>query len=66
MNTSGFTCKSTGDGERLVYFSVPHDTGWRAYINGKEAEIFTVNGGMMGIVVPNGVAEIEFEFLPPA
>ena len=65
MNTSGFTCKSSGDGERLVYFSVPHDTGWRAYINGKETEIFTVNGGMMGIVVPDGVAEIEFEFLPP-
>lgn len=65
MNTSGFTCKSTGDGERLVYFSVPYDSGWRAYINGEEAEIFTVNGGMMGIVVPNGVAEIEFEFLPP-
>lgn len=65
MNTSGFTCKTAGNGERLVYFSIPHDNGWRAYINGKETEIFTVNGGMMGVVVPSGTSEIEFKFTPP-
>lgn len=65
MNTSGFTCISEGVDERLVYFSIPHDSGWSAYINGEKTEIFTVNGGMMGVVVPDGTAEIEFRFIPP-
>lgn len=65
MNTEGFTCVTEGEDERFIYFSIPHDSGWRAYVNGKETEIFTVNGGMMGIIVPDGTAEIEFRFIPP-
>lgn len=65
MNTEGFSAVSEGDDERLVYFSVPRDNGWTAYINGKETDIYTVNGGMMGIIVPAGRAEIEFKFMPP-
>ncbi len=65
MNTAGFSAVSQGDKERLVYFSIPNDNGWTAYINGKETEIYTVNGGLIGIVVPEGTNEIQFEFMPP-
>ncbi len=65
MTSSGFTAKSSGDKERLIFFSVPHDNGWKAYINGKETEILTVNGGLMGIVVPPGDCDIEFTFTTP-
>lgn len=65
MNSAGFRAVSQGSKTRLVYFSVPHDNGWTAYINGKETEIYTLNGGLMGIVVPEGKAEIEFKFVPP-
>ncbi len=65
MTSSGFTAKSNGDKERLIFFSIPHDNGWKAYINGNETEIHTINGGLMGIVVPAGESEIEFRFTTP-
>ncbi len=65
MDTKGFTATTSDDKERLVYFSVPHDSGWTAYINGEETEIYTINGGMMGIVAPEGTSNIEFKFVPP-
>ncbi len=65
MDTKGFTATANGGKERLIYFSVPHDNGWTAYINGQETEIYTINGGMMGIVAPKGNSSIEFKFVPP-
>lgn len=65
MTSKGFTAVTEGDNERLIYFSIPHDNGWKAYVNGKETEIFTVNGGMMGIIVPVGESSIEFSFKTP-
>lgn len=65
MDTSGFKAVSDGESKRLVYFSIPHDNGWSACVNGKKTEIHTVNGGMMGVVVPAGRAEIEFRFAVP-
>ena len=62
ITSSGFTAASNSEKEHLVFFSVPHDNGWKAYINGKETEILTLNGGLMGIVVPGGENSIEFEF----
>lgn len=63
---SGFTAAASGDRTRLIYFSVPHDNGWIAYVNGEETPIYTVNYGMMGIVVPPGQeVRIEFRFRPP-
>ncbi len=65
LTSSGFTAVSDGEKERLVFFSIPHDNGWKAYINGKETEILTINGGLMGIIVPAGESCIEFEFTTP-
>lgn len=65
VNSEGFTATSNGNKERLIYFSIPHDRGWKAYVNGKEKEILTLNGGMMGIIVPEGESEIVFTFTTP-
>lgn len=65
MTSSGFTATTKGSKERLLFFSIPHDNGWTAYINGKETEIFTVNGGLMSIIVPEGECNIEFKFVTP-
>lgn len=37
---------------------------WRAYIDGKETEIYRVNHDFRGIVVPKGNHKIEFKYLP--
>lgn len=65
MTGSGFTATVYGNKERLIYFSVPNDNGWKAYLNGKEVEIYTINGGMMGVVAPSGKANFEFKFITP-
>lgn len=65
MDSSGFRAVSEGDNRRLVYFSVPNDTGWNITVNGKETDIVEVNGRMIGLIVPAGKAEIEAKFVPP-
>lgn len=65
MDSTGFSASTTSDHRRIIYFSIPHDNGWTAKINNEETKIYTLNGGMMGIIVPEGTAEIEFTFNPP-
>lgn len=65
MDSAGFKASITSDHERLIYFSIPNDKGWTATINNEEVKIYTINGGMMGVVVPVGTANIEFSFAPP-
>lgn len=65
MNSSGFKAVSEGNKERLVYFSIPNDTGWQVKVNGKDTDIVEINGRMIGIIVPPGRADIEADFVPP-
>lgn len=65
MDSTGFSAVSLGENRRLVYFSVPNDTGWKITVNGKATDIVEVNGRMIGLIVPAGMAEIEAKFVPP-
>ena len=38
--------------------------GWTATIDGKETNIYEVNHGFRGIIVPQGVHEVKLTFLP--
>ncbi len=62
---SGFKATVTRSEESLVFFSVPFDKGWTAYVNGKEAEIVKANVGFMAVNVGEGVSQIEFKFKTP-
>jgi hypothetical protein len=39
-------------------------TGWSAYIDDNKTEIYRVNHGFMGIVVPKGKHSVEFKYAP--
>lgn len=65
INSSGFKAVSEGNKERLVYFSIPNDTGWQVKVNGKDTDIVEINGRMIGVIVPPGRADIEADFVPP-
>ncbi len=43
-------------------FKIP--TGWKAFVDDKETEIYQTNHGFMGIVVPKGKHKIEFSYAP--
>lgn len=64
FNNDGFTATADLQAENLLFFSVPYDRGFTAYIDGKETEIEKVDGGLMAIDVPQGEHEIEFIYRP--
>ena len=52
--------------DNLLFFSVPYDEGWTAYVNGKVTEIEKVNIGFMAVMVKgNSKSEIEFRYTTP-
>ncbi len=64
-DNKGFTARVKRDSENLVFFSVPYDKGWTAYVNGKAVEIEKVNAGFMAVKVDAGNSEIRFNYSTP-
>nr|HRC86773.1 YfhO family protein [Thermoanaerobaculia bacterium] len=54
-----------GTGRRLLASSVPGPEGWQASAAGQRLPTLAVNGAYLGVVVPSGVAEVEFDYTPP-
>lgn len=65
QTSDGFECKIILHQPNLVYFSVPYDEGFTAYVNGKETEIEKVNYGMSAVYAPEGDNTITFEYRTP-
>ncbi len=61
----GFECKIMLNQDNLVFFSVPYDKGFTAYVNGQEAEIEKVNYALSAVYVPAGDNEIVFSYKTP-
>ena len=63
----GFNAEFINAGnDNLLFFSVPYDEGWTAYVNGEEAEIEVVDIGFMAVRVPgHTTSEIEFRYKTP-
>lgn len=63
-STRGFTATAHMEKENALFFSVPYEKGFTAYVDGVETDIAVVDAGFMAVVVPEGVHTIEFKFLP--
>lgn len=48
----------------LVVFADLWDTGWHAYLNGKEAPILRTDHAIRGVVAPSGTVNLEFRYEP--
>ena len=64
-NSEGFNAKISLDKSKLVFFSVPYDDGWKAYVNGKPADVIRANFGFMAVKCDSGENEITFEYETP-
>ena len=63
--TKGFKSTITMDKANLVFYSVPYDDGWKAYVNGKEVDVERVNSGFVAVWAEEGANEIEFVYETP-
>lgn len=65
IGKNSFTASVTRQKDTLVFFSIPYDKGWTAYVNGKETVIEKVNAGFMAVPVRGGTSEIVFKYTTP-
>lgn len=53
----------TSTGNNLLFISeIYYPVGWKAYIDGKETEIFNTNYAFRSVIVPKGKHKIEFKY----
>jgi hypothetical protein len=62
MNNAGFHAEITLDKPNLVFFSVPYDDGFTAYVNGEKTDILHVDEGLMAVLCPAGASSIDFVY----
>lgn len=48
--------------EGILFFSIPYNTSWHAYVDGEEVEWLNVNVGFSGIWIGEGEHHIELRF----
>ena len=52
-------------GENFLFFGDSYvPTGWKAYVDNNETDIYRANHGYMGIIVPAGQHKVEFRYAP--
>lgn len=56
---------ATASGNNLLFLGDTYfPKGWAAYIDGEETQIYKINHGFRGIIVPEGNHKITFVYLP--
>jgi len=53
------------DREKIMVFSIPYSRGWRAYINGKRADILRANTMHMALILGEGENHISLKYRTP-
>ena len=51
--------------KKILFFGIPHSTGWSAYVDGKETEILNADYGFMAIGLEEGSHEIKLIYFTP-
>ena len=65
FGNDSFTSTITLQRENYIFYSIPWDEGWTAYVDGVETEICRVNVGFMAVKASAGEHEVVFEYVSP-
>ena len=62
LDNWGLTADIQLENSGLVFFPVPYDAGFSATVNGEEAPVLKVSGGMMAVPAQAGDNSIRLEY----
>ena len=62
--SNSYEASITTSRETYGFFSIPNDSGWKAYVNGQETEIIDING-FMAVKLEAGHNDVKFEYHTP-
>ena len=64
-DSSGLSCRISIAKDNIVFFSIPYDIGWTAYIDGEQTDIFNVNNGLIGVKAAAGDHGLRLVYRTP-
>lgn len=62
--SKGFSCHIDFPTPKVLFFSIPYDTGFKAKIDKTPVETYSTNLGMTAIIAPKGAHTLSFDFTP--
>lgn len=65
MDTDTMTGDITLERNKILCVAIPYTNGWRAYVDGEEAEILVANGHYLGIDLTAGTHSIKLIYRTP-
>lgn len=65
VSTNKVECRIDLDRRKMICVAVPFSSGWTAYIDGNETDIYRVNDMFMGIEVSEGKHNIVLKYATP-
>ena len=64
QTTDSYEVSIDADSDKYAFFSIPNDSGWKAFVDGEETAIVDVNG-FMAVKIHQGTNRIRFEYTVP-
>ena len=65
VGTNEITGTIATEEQEWLFMSIPYSSGWRAYVDGEETEVWQANIGFSAIVIPGGEHEVGFVYRTP-
>ncbi len=51
--------------DRMALFAIPYDRGWNCKVNGKKANLYNIDMGLIGVPLSKGYSDIVLYYVPP-
>lgn len=60
-----YSAEVQSEGNGILLLPIAFDSGWKAYIDGKQSKLYCADFGFMGIVIPNGEHTVQITYHTP-
>ncbi len=65
FNRNRIEAEVTSQKSGLFFIPVSYSTGYKAFVNGEEQEVYPVYHNLLGVELKKGTNKIEFSYIPP-